>query len=59
MRERRVPEPEVALVLTEPDEIDYGPDGELIARKHIGRREVFVVFTEFHDTRRIITVMTS
>jgi len=57
MVERRAPEPDVMIVLAEPDEIRYGDDGELIARKTLDRRTVEVVYHEFHNVRRVITVM--
>jgi hypothetical protein len=57
MDERKVQASEVAIVLAEPDEIDYGDDGELIARKRLDRRTVEVVSVELGETRRVITVM--
>lgn len=57
MRERSVQPTDVAIVLAEPDDIRYGQDGELIARKKLGRRQVEVVYDEVDEVRRIITVM--
>jgi len=57
MRERRIQAAEVALVLAAPDEIDYGQDGELIARKRMARRTIEVVYDELGDLQRGITVM--
>lgn len=57
MDERRVQPVEVAVVLAEPDEVDYGEDGELIARKRLHRRVVEVVYVEQGEIRRVITVM--
>jgi hypothetical protein len=57
MEERRVKPFDVAIVLAEPDEVDYGDDGELIARKLLHRRVVEVVYVEMGETRRVITVM--
>jgi hypothetical protein len=57
MRERRVQDAEVALVVSAPDEIDYGEDGEVLARKRVGRRTLEVVYDEVGDTKRVITVL--
>jgi len=57
MTERRVLASDVMIVLAEPDEIQYGEDGELIAHKIMGRRTIVVVFHEFRNVRRVITVM--
>lgn len=57
MGERGVQPTDVAIILAEPDEIRYGSDGELIARKRLGRRLVEVVYDETDEVRRILTVM--
>jgi hypothetical protein len=57
MAERHVQPFEVAIVLAEPDEVSYGEDGELIARRLLHRRIVEVVYVDVGDTRRVITVL--
>lgn len=57
MRERRVLDAEVVLVVGDPDEIDYGQDGEVLARKRVGRRNLEVVFDDVGDEKRVITVL--
>ncbi len=57
MEERRVTEFDVAVVLAEPDEVEFGDDGEIITRKLLGRRVVQVVYDEDGALRRVITVM--
>ena len=57
MRERRIQPEEVVLTLAAPDNVTYGEDGELIAIKPIGRRQISVVFVESEDVTRIITVI--
>jgi hypothetical protein len=46
-----------SLVIAAPDEIDYGEDGEVLARKRVRQRTLEVVHDELGDTRRVITVL--
>ncbi len=57
MSDRKVQAEEVNLVLSEPDEIRYGEDGEVIISKVLGRRTVEIVYIETDDVQRVITVM--
>lgn len=57
MRERRVQDIDVAIVIAEPDALRYGDDGETIATKVMGRRTIEVVYVDEADARRVITVV--
>lgn len=58
MKQRKVTHEQVELTLAEPDEIELGDNGEDIARKQFGGREVWVVYETIDDeTYRIFTVM--
>lgn len=56
MQERNVTEAQVEAAVLEPDRVDYGDEGELIASKQFGRRRIRVVYLSLPEAIKVITV---
>jgi hypothetical protein len=58
IRERKITEADVSLVLSTPDSVSYGRDGETIAVKRIHRKTIQIVYRYTNaETVRVITVV--
>ncbi|MBI4772422.1 MAG: DUF4258 domain-containing protein [Chloroflexi bacterium] len=57
MQERRISAEDVWLVLTAPDEVNDGDDGELIATRKLAPRMLSVVYVEEGELLRVLTVL--